>query len=57
MVIGAAEGIYVVCMDCQVAANMEGISARVSAKDVCSIEGIREAIGKQTAGLDKGGVK
>jgi len=57
-VLTASDGLYIVCLDCGVAANVEAISAKVSPADACRIgTGDRVVIGKQSVGVDKGVAK
>lgn len=50
------DGVHVYCLDCGVSANLEAISAKVSAVDACKVgkDVNRQPIGKQTAGISKG---
>lgn len=55
-IIQAPDGLHIICLTCGVSANMEAISAKVSPIDVCKVGEVdRKAIGKTTAGVDKGG--
>jgi uncharacterized Zn finger protein (UPF0148 family) len=52
------DGMHIYCPVCQVSANVEAISAKISAVDACrAVSKDRVPIGKQTAGIDKGEVK
>ena len=56
-IINAPDGMHVYCPKCQVIANVEAISGRVTAADACKVitEGQnRTVIAKQSANVDKG---
>lgn len=55
-VISAPDGLHVVCNKCGVVANLEAISAKVSAGDACKIGDVeRKATGDQSFNVNKGG--
>jgi hypothetical protein len=56
-VVSGPSGIYVVCLDCRVAGELEAVSAKVSPAEACAVMpagGIRTAIGKMTPGVKSG---
>ena len=49
------DGIHVCCLTCGVSANLEAVSAKVSAGDACKVGKVdRVPTGKQSKNVDKG---
>lgn len=57
-IVGAPDGLHIVCYDCGVAADLEAIAGKVSPMDACRAGASdRIIIGKQSTGVDKGASK
>jgi len=56
IVVQGSDGLHVCCLDCGISANMEAISAKVSAADSCLVgkEVKRMPTGDQSQFVDKG---